>query len=148
MTDRWRPANVPLPEAHLAMILAGLLLGWLWPFGLGGDSTWARLSGGVVILTGVAVVIWATVAAGRVKLANPGHLITTGPYSVSRHPMYVAWTLIYLGLMLLIGSGWLLVLTPALAVWVHVESGREETRLAKRFGPQYEEFRSRVRRYL
>ena len=148
MKDGWRWGNVPLPEAHLALIVVGLVMGALRPFGFGGNAIWAKAAGGVVVAVGATVVTWAIMSAGRVKLADPDRLVTTGPYSVSRHPMYVAWTLIYFGLMLIVDSGWLLVLTPVLAVWVHWESEREERRLAEMFGPRYEEFRSRVRRYL
>ena len=59
----------------------------------------------------------ATVAAGWVKLADPDRLITTGPYRMSRHPRYVAWTNLYPGVSLILDSGWLLVFLPALAVW-------------------------------
>ena len=43
--------------------------------------------------------------------------------------MYMAWTVVYIGLLLVLDSAWFLILAPALAVWVHWESGREEKRL-------------------
>lgn len=62
--------------------------------------------------------------------------------------MYMAWTFVYIGLLLVLDSAWLLILAPALAVWVHWESGREEKRLLDAFGSAYEGYRRRVRRYM
>jgi protein-S-isoprenylcysteine O-methyltransferase Ste14 len=62
--------------------------------------------------------------------------------------MYVAWTLVYVGFALLIDSGWLLMLTPILAIWIHWETGREERKLLEHFGTKYAAYRSRVRRYV
>ncbi len=45
-------------------------------------------------------------------------------------------------------SGWLLVLIPILALWVHWESGKEEHRLIESFGPAYVQYQDKVRRYL
>ena len=137
-----------MPEAHLVLIAIGVVLNVLWPLGINSDATWGRWSAVILMVVGVVLVWWATVAAGRVTMADPDRLVTTGPYGMSRHPMYVAWTLIYLGLVLLLDSAWLLILTPILVVVVHWEAGREERRLVEAFGSDYEEYRSRDRRYL
>ena len=148
MERGWRWGNVPVPEAHLVLIAIGVVLNVLWPLGINSDATWGRWSAVILMVVGVVLIWWATVAAGRVTMADPDRLVTTGPYGMSRHPMYVAWTLIYLGLVLLLDSAWLLILTPVLAVVVHWEARREERRLVEAFGSDYEEYRSRVRRYL
>ncbi len=148
MTRDWRWGNLALPEAHLALVVIGVALGIVWPLDLGLDGPWVTIAGTVLILVGVAGMTWATKAAGQLKLADSDHLITTGPYGLSRHPMYAAWTLVYFGLALVLDSGWLLVLAPVLAVWVHWESGREEKRLLDAFGPAYVEYQSKVHRYL
>jgi protein-S-isoprenylcysteine O-methyltransferase Ste14 len=92
--------------------------------------------------------VWATATAGRVELAEPDALVTSGPYEMSRHPMYLAWTLVYLGLMAILASGWLVILLPILVVWIHWASGREEQRMDETFGSAYQDYRTRVRRYL
>jgi protein-S-isoprenylcysteine O-methyltransferase Ste14 len=148
MKSGWRWGNVPLPEAHLVLIVIGVVLNGPWPLHIGSDTAWASWSAVILIVLGVVVIVWATVAAGRVKLADPDRLVTTGPYGMSRHPMYVAWTIIYLGLVLLLDSAWLLILTPVLAVVVHWQASREENRLVEAFGSDYEEYRNRVRSYL
>jgi protein-S-isoprenylcysteine O-methyltransferase Ste14 len=62
--------------------------------------------------------------------------------------MYVAWTLIYLGVSLTLNTVWLLSLLPLLAVLIHREVKREEHRLVEAFGDEYRTYRRRVRRYL
>ena len=148
LNGRLRWSNVPLPESHLVLIVAGVALNALWPLAVGWTGAWFWVTGVILILLGAVIVVWATVTAGRVKLADPDHLIKTGPYRYSRHPMYMAWTVVYFGLLLVLDSAWLLILAPALAVWVHWESGREEKRLLDAFGSAYEGYRRRVRRYL
>jgi protein-S-isoprenylcysteine O-methyltransferase Ste14 len=62
--------------------------------------------------------------------------------------MYVAWTLIYLGVSLTLNTVWLLSLLPLLAVLIHREVKREEHWLVEAFGDEYRTYRRRVRRYL
>jgi protein-S-isoprenylcysteine O-methyltransferase Ste14 len=62
--------------------------------------------------------------------------------------MYVAWTLIYLGVALVLNTMWLLVLLPLLVVFIHREARREEIRLEEAFGEAYRTYRHRVRRYV
>ena len=148
MGGNWHWGNVPLPESHLVLVVVGLVLGRVWPQSIGLNATWAPVVGVTLVVVGVAGVVWATRTAGRVKLADPDRLVTDGPYGRSRHPMYVAWTIIYVGVLLILDSVWLLVALPVLAVWVHTETGREEKRLSRVFGSAYKLYRSRVRRYL
>jgi protein-S-isoprenylcysteine O-methyltransferase Ste14 len=148
LTGGWRWSNLPLPEAHIVLIVSGIALGFLKPFTLGLSSLGASILGAALTFLGLAVMLWATTTAGHVKLADDVQLITGGPYRLSRHPMYVAWAGTYVGLLLLLDSGWLLILIPVLVLWVHWESGREEHRLIESFGAEYEKYQARVRRYL
>jgi protein-S-isoprenylcysteine O-methyltransferase Ste14 len=137
---------VPVPEAHLGVAAAGLAIGVLRPRRIGWEP--ARRVGSVLIVGGVALAAAATRAAGATDLARPGRLVTGGPYAVSRHPMYAAWTAIYLGVALVVRSGWLLRLTPLLAGLIHREAQREEQWLTESFGAEYAAYRARVHRYV
>ena len=148
LSGGWRWSNFPLPEAHLVLIVTGVTLGFVKPFALGLRSSGASMLGAALVLLGIALMVWATRTAGRSKLADDTQLVTDGPYRLSRHPMYLAWTFVYFGLLLLLDSGWLLVLIPILALWVHRESGNEEHRLIDSFGPAYVQYQDKVRRYL
>jgi protein-S-isoprenylcysteine O-methyltransferase Ste14 len=141
---QWRPGNVPVPEAHVAGLAAGLLLHRLRP--------WRRpahpVAGWAAAGAGAYVIARAVQAAGSVDLARPGRLVTAFPYSASRNPMYVGWALLHLGAGLITGSGWILGTLPAAAAWVHLDVRREERRLAAALGPEYRRYRAAVPRYL
>jgi protein-S-isoprenylcysteine O-methyltransferase Ste14 len=76
-------------------------------------------------------------------------LVTGGAYRISRNPMYLGFGLILAGIALLLGS-----LTPwavgvLYAVWVdRVYIAREECILSSRFGAEWKEYASRVRRWI
>jgi len=124
-----------------------MILNFLWPRRVP-STRLARLLGGPFIIVGAVLAAWATRTAGRVDLVRPERLVTRGPYAASRHPMYVAWTLIYVGVALVLNTLWLLVLLPLLGLLVHREARREESRLEVAFGEAYRTYRRRVRRYL
>jgi protein-S-isoprenylcysteine O-methyltransferase Ste14 len=144
----WRWTNFPVPEAYLIVGGVGVILGLIWPLTFGWDGPWPLVVGLVLVVVGVGTMIWATGAAGRVLLADPDQLVTTGPYAISRHPMYLGWTFVYLGLTVLLDSVWLLILLPILAVWINREAMREERRMLERFGDDYVRYQKAVRRYL
>ena len=148
MKRYWRWGNFPIPQAHVSLIGVGVILNALWPLTFEPGGPWLTIVGIALVLVGVALMVWATAAAGQVELADPDTLVTVGPYEMSRHPMYVAWTLVYLGLMAILATGWLLIFLPILAIWVHWDSGREEQRMVETFGAAYQDYRTRVRRYL
>lgn len=82
-----------------------------------------------------------------VKPANS--LQTTGIYSVSRNPMYVSLLLVYTGLSFLIGNWWNLILLPLLVLIIQeYVIKREEKYLVRRFGQQYADYKTKVRRWL
>ena len=145
-TRRWRWRNVPVPEVHSAIIVVGLVLNVLWPWPIT-STVIVRWVGGSLVVLGVVLAAWATWTAGRVDLEHPEQLVTSGPYAVSRHPMYVAWTLIYLGVALVLKTWWFLVLLSIVGVLIDREARREETSLEEAFGEAYRTYRHRVRRY-
>jgi protein-S-isoprenylcysteine O-methyltransferase Ste14 len=75
-------------------------------------------------------------------------IVRTGPYRLSRNPIYLSFILLQLGIALWIGSAWVLAtLLPAAAVMMCVVVPREERYLGSRFGDQYAEYRASVRRW-
>ena len=76
-------------------------------------------------------------------------LSTTGLYRLSRNPIYVGFTLMYLGFGVAMDSPLaLLFLLPCLFVVDRFVVVREERYLAGKFGAEYEAYRARVRRWL
>jgi protein-S-isoprenylcysteine O-methyltransferase Ste14 len=76
-------------------------------------------------------------------------LVFSGPYRFTRNPMYVGLTLMYTGLAIFFQLTWGLALLPLvvwlITIWVIVP---EETYLEQKFGAQYLNYKSRVRRWL
>jgi protein-S-isoprenylcysteine O-methyltransferase Ste14 len=80
---------------------------------------------------------------------SPAFLITTGPFRISRNPIYLAMALSLLGVATLLGT-----LLPFVFVFLLVGIigmlfiPDEEQRLETRFGSEYMEYKKHVRRWL
>ena len=102
-------------------------------------------------LAGFAWALWAIwthrTTVNPYKAAT--NLVTGGPFSHSRNPIYVSDWFVYAGVMLLLKTAWPLLLAPGVyLVMRHWVIAHEETHLAARFGAEYQEYKSRVRRWL
>lgn len=81
--------------------------------------------------------------------AQPEHLVTKGPFAISRNPIYLADTLLLIGLGLVTGIAWFLpvaVIAAFLTRKVAIE--REERWLREKFGKPYRDYMKRVRRWI
>jgi protein-S-isoprenylcysteine O-methyltransferase Ste14 len=76
-------------------------------------------------------------------------ILSEGPFRWSRNPLYLGMLVLYVALCLLIPTFWGLVLTPTAVALVEWGAIRPEERyLRAHFGPTYEEYAGRVRRWL
>jgi len=76
-------------------------------------------------------------------------IVRTGPYRFSRNPIYLAFSLLQLGIAIWVNSVWLLAtLVGAVALIHYVVMRREEQYLERRFGAQYLDYKASVRRWL
>lgn len=76
-------------------------------------------------------------------------IVRTGPYRFSRNPIYLAFSLLQLGIAIWANSLWLLAtLVGAVALIHYVVIQREEQYLERRFGAQYLDYKASVRRWL
>ena len=75
--------------------------------------------------------------------------MTTGPYRLTRNPAYLGMALVYVATALLAGSLWALVPLPFVLVVIDraVIAG-EERYLERKFGPEYLDYKTRVRRWI
>jgi protein-S-isoprenylcysteine O-methyltransferase Ste14 len=142
-----RLSNFPLPEPYLAALALGAVLHWRRPWRLRVRTT-ARLAGWSLIAGGSAVTVTSWIAAGKVDLEQPDHLMAHGPYAFSRNPMYVGWGALHLGASLVARSAWMLVGLPIAASLIHRQVRHEEQELAETFGGAFEAYRLTVPRYL
>ena len=141
------------PLLYGVALAAGFLLQWIAgrPILPSSVRYWV---GGVVLASGVVLALWGRRVMERAGTnVNPTlpttALVATGPFRFSRNPLYVALTLIYVGLALLANALWVLVLiVPVLLVMHYGVVRREERYLEAKFGDAYRAYCSRVRRYL
>lgn len=162
---RQLPAVVRRPIVALQLIVFVWLVFVLVPdaaIDLNEDLGWPRFESAVARAVGIALIaagvgvsfhcvsVFARTGLGTpVPSAPPKHLVERGLYRRSRHPMYVAYAAILLGVFLYFGHFMLLaylvlyfLIAQAVIVWW------EEPVLRKRFGDAYDDYVRRVRRWL
>jgi protein-S-isoprenylcysteine O-methyltransferase Ste14 len=86
--------------------------------------------------------------SGIDERAETGQLLTSGPFSRSRNPLFLAVMLGQLGFFLALPSVFSLVCLMAGVLVITRQAREEEKALARRFGQAYEEYRQRVPRWL
>ncbi len=146
-SSSWRWHNVPLPEPHIVGILASVVLHLARPWRLPGSRRLRSGAGWALLGAGVAISASAVRAASDVDLERPATLVCSGPYAISRNPMYVGWTLLYLGGALITRNAWMVASLPVVAGFIHRDVQEEHT-LEEAFGEEYVRYRKLVRRYL
>lgn len=147
----WR--NLPLPPGQVAGIVVGAVLDRIFPAPLPGPRVVHRVVGALLLVSGSALNVWSLSerrrrTAGTFDLEQPQALVTTGPYAQSRHPMYVGWWFIHLGVGMLRGSAWVATTVPAAVLVEHPGVLDEERTLHREFGDEFARYRARVPRYL
>jgi protein-S-isoprenylcysteine O-methyltransferase Ste14 len=79
---------------------------------------------------------------------QPDELVTTGPYAVTRNPMYLGHLVFLTGLALVTRSPLSLALTAGLVHWFDERARTDHRRLVSIFGEPYEQYATRVPRWL
>lgn len=110
--------------------------------------------GRVLIGLGLAVMVWAAWEMHRARTTiiphrRPDALVSSGPFAWSRNPIYLADLAILAGWCLSLGAPHLAVLAWPLALVLEARFIRpEEGRLREGFGPAFEAYAGRVRRWI
>ncbi|MBZ9732392.1 isoprenylcysteine carboxylmethyltransferase family protein [Mesorhizobium sp. CA18] len=159
MTGITKPRHgiIPWPPViYVVAIAASIVLGMLYPLPWIGDIFGDLMFGvGWVTLFGVAM-LWITAIRAMMRAkttfdpnAEPDHLVTSGPFGVTRNPMYLANTLLLIGVALITGIAWFL-LFAFLAAFATQKLAieKEEKILAEKFGKKYRDYAKRVRRWI
>jgi protein-S-isoprenylcysteine O-methyltransferase Ste14 len=141
------------PVVYLVSIAVGSLLEFAWPLPFLPHA----LSTALGILLVVAAVMLFIGSVGKFRAAGtpvPGNKPTTaivqsGPYRFSRNPIYLAFSLLHLGIAIWINSLWLIAtLIASLGVMACLVIPREEQYLERRFGAEYLDYKKSVRRWI
>lgn len=106
---------------------------------------WLRWAGFVLGLLSILFWTWTQLALGKdwssqLHLREEHHLVTTGPYTYIRHPMYTAIFGFGAGLAF-VSANWIFVILTALViVGLLLRIPREETMLIEEFGDEYQTY--------
>ncbi len=146
--------RLPPPVIYLAALVTGIVLNSLWAISPLSGS-WRYVLGSLLI--GVAGLLITPVLRRFRRAGTPfsdfrkaaSVLITDGPYRFSRNPSYVALTLLYLGVGVILNNGWIwLLAVPVLLVMDLGVVRKEERHLETKFGEDYLRYKAAVRRWL
>jgi protein-S-isoprenylcysteine O-methyltransferase Ste14 len=148
------PNRIPWPPI---LILSALALAWI-------GQGWVALPvvlpslvhglGAVLVVAALGLMGWAFIAFARARAnIRPDRAATTvissGPFAISRNPIYLSEAILLAGLGLWHGSLWYAI---ALALFVpavtQLAIRREEVHMAARFGQHWLDYANRVRRWL
>lgn len=145
--------RIPPPLIYLAAILLGAGIDQLIPIKVLPVDLTAWLGGALVLLAvtlgGLSVREFRK-AQTAIRPNQPAStLVTTGPFRHSRNPMYLALSILQVGIGLWMNSVWVVVLLLPVLAWItYGVIAREEQYLPGRFGQPYLDYQARVRRWL
>ena len=110
--------------------------------------------GALAIVLGLGLAVWAILfqfqQGTHPEVTHPTTaLVVSGPYAISRNPIYVGFLLLQAGIGLVTGMWLALALLPATWWGLHrFIVLREEAELRQAFGEAYERYLGRTRRWL
>src|SRR5262245_45156119 len=135
-------------------VLFAAAFGWpnigVRPFFHSEAVAWA---GVLLCLAGICLFFWGPSSFRRsfrivIDTDHPDKLIVDGIFAFSRNPIYVAFTMVFLGEFLIFPYWISLIALVAAAGLIHRQVLREEDYLKGHYGGAYEQYCHRVRRYL
>lgn len=143
--------RIPPPVMVALVLLLAWGLGRVVPLPVGAALPGLGIA---VVVLGLGLILWALAVMLRAG-TNPrpdkpdAALVEAGPFRFSRNPVYLGLVVVAAGLALRWGDlwGWLAV-PVSLVLLDRLVIAREEVYLAARFGPAYEAYRRRVRRWM
>jgi protein-S-isoprenylcysteine O-methyltransferase Ste14 len=160
--DRWRKVGPASAYCFIAaFVFSGMVLLWLARKSIlnvefGFNAPLSILAVLLLIAAGYMRIQWRRVINPKTIIGVPEifgrddsrELVTTGIYSRIRHPRYVEVGLFLSAMALFSNYLGAYIFTLAYAPVIHLVVVLEERELAARFGEAYEEYRSRVPRYV
>lgn len=143
----------PPPLLYAAAAIGGWLLNRQWSMPIGNGIAMPVLAWLLVAfwvaLAGASIGLFRRKDTSMITFRPASALVTTGPYKLTRNPMYVSLALLTLAFALFLNTWWIVgLLLPALLAVQRFVIEPEEKYLHRRFGAEYEEYARRVRRWL
>ena len=152
-----RPNTLPWPPiVYIAAVAAAILLNWLVPLPwIPGPLSELLFAVGWLVVGGALVIEFSamrTMARAKTTIMphrGSDHLVTGGPFSFTRNPIYLGNTMLMIGIGLIAGIVWFILLAPVAAfVTQKLAIEREERHLEIRFGKKYRDYAKKVRRWI
>ena len=146
-SKRWA-VSVPIKHEKLLNIIstvtlvAGFIYSIFLPLQLG--KVWFFM-GLVIFLIALVISLSASLYVRITPINKP---FTKGPYRYSRHPLYVAETLIFIGITIASVSWVFLLLTVIMQSFHMIYAPAEEQYCLKRYGKDYLEYMKRIPRWI
>ncbi len=145
---------IAFPPALYSVILSiGLVLSFFFPVSFLTRPVSLLLAAIAVISAG-----WISISAFRAMnraqtAVNPAKpttaIVSDGVFRLTRNPLYLSLTLLYIGISFVFSTLWALLLLLPLLVIVHIGViKREEIYLERKFGDEYRQYKAQVRRWL
>ena len=113
----------------------------------------------LIALIGLALSIWSIIYMKQVGKGNPfdavghevaprtKHLMTDGPYKLSRNPMLSGTYLYYIGVLIALWNWWALLVFAVIAAVMMIQVRSEEKRLEADFGQEYLDYKKKTGRF-
>ena len=144
--------HIPPPLFYVGAVVAGWVLDRRWPLPIDGASRtvlgWGFMAAWAV-LAASAIGLFRRRQTSMITIRPASTLVTSGPYALTRNPMYVSLALLTVALALFLNTLWVvLLLVPALLIVQQFVIVPEERYLRRRFGGEYDAYTRRVRRWL
>ncbi|WP_164985851.1 isoprenylcysteine carboxylmethyltransferase family protein [Bosea sp. Tri-44] len=153
-----------LPASLFRLAFAGAVLWPLWlaafgnpmkadPLTVALDGPWFDALGHLLVVIGACVALLSQRYMGaswRIGAAEgeQGAIVDSGPFAISRNPVFVGQALLFIGLFIVLPSLVQVALTLALLIAIRLQVAIEERVLAASLGQPYLAYKARVRRWL
>ncbi|MCC6362062.1 MAG: isoprenylcysteine carboxylmethyltransferase family protein [Bryobacterales bacterium] len=150
-----RPA-IRNPRSMHGLVLEGaaFAVAFLFTRPLRESAPWQQAGSILFGVTAVVVLFLALRHLGlewRIKavVTEDHRLVTTGPYSVIRHPIFTSLFCLLLSTVLLLDPPWAAAASLAICAYgTEIRIRAEDSLLRQRFGARFEDYRSRVAAYV
>ena len=130
----------------LPFLVIGLILNIVFPsfFSVGGPPTVLKVISVIILVPGVAIWLWSVILI--LTKVPKGELITGGPYSLAKHPLYTSVALLVLPWIGFLLNTWLGALIGViLYIGSRIFAPEEEAELSKTFGTAWDEYCNKVK---
>ena len=147
--------RVPPPVYFILCLGIAILLEYLFPIYSGGPVLIIRvIIGGIFIIAAGCFAVSAFIVLIRNKTTFEPQKPTTmivkdGPFRFSRNPMYLSLIILIAGIAFMFFSIWLFISIPVLFLLLRFCAVKpEESYLTLKFGKEYLDYKTRVRRWI